>query len=523
MEKLFKEISCQRKLLQPSELEIFDNQWGFDNSGEFIISNQLTNNISLLPCMKQKVRGTYDIIENQLKEVVEEVNKKSEKLKIAEDGHAGLEILHLFIKDLLGRSTPAALIFETKANEDFKHTEVVTRTAKRLAMLALAGINIFFVYYAILTGFRRGVSWQQSYLIACIIQFMVEIVLNETMECVWIQCIIPMLVRDDVRRVGDSITEIISDLCSNTPKESRLFLNAPDYLFVSTNLAKKFPTLMESIVVQSYFSHVPGELSKLWNVGSVARIRRYHNLRHITLLSTILGSLQYFGTLPFMLHRLFIRFVQPFVFGGLVLLWKIIMSSPIYVALMSFMLTIVVAFCVYKYIYGVASSNNLTPITPIIDEGVQELSCENHLKTDSVNDDDSDYCDYGDNPIVITVDMNDFQPIKDDKGSDSESDSSNDHFDTIKDKDSDNIDHDKDKSKSDNSTGSCYISDSSSLSVFDHSSICISEEDIDTISDIIQDSTETDEDDVETEFDISISSSDSEDSCAFIMSNLMEK
>jgi hypothetical protein len=309
---------------------------------------------------------------------------------------------------------------------------------------------------------------------------------------------------------------------------------------------------------------------------------------------------------------------------------------------MSLMLTIVVAFGVYKYIYGMASSNKLTPITPIVDERVQELSCENQLKNDSDNDDDSDYFDdgynpivttvdmsdfqpikddkgsdsesnssndhfdtvkdkdsenidrdkdksksdnstgicyisdnsslsvfdhssiriseedidaspitpivdegvqvlscenqlkndsdkddnSGYNPIVITVDMNDFQPIKDDKGSDSESDSSNDHFDTFKDKDSDNIDHDKDKSKSDNSIGSCYISDNSSLSVFDHSSICISEEDIDTISDIIQDSTETDEDDVETsnsEFDISISSSDSEDSCALIMSNLMGK
>jgi hypothetical protein len=307
-----------------------------------------------------------------------------------------------------------------------------------------------------------------------------------------------MLVSADVRRVGDSITEIISDLCSNTPKESRLFLNAPDYLFVSTNLAKKFPTLIESIVVQSYFSHVPGELSKLWNVGSVARIRSYHNLRHITLLSTILGSIQYFGTLPFMLHRVFVRFVQPFLFGGLVLLWTIVISSPIYIALMSLMLTIVVAFGVYKYIYGMALSNKLTPITPIVDEGVQELSCENQLKNDSDNVDDSDYFDDGYNPIVTAVDMNDFQPIKDDEGSDSESDSSNDHFDTFKDKDSDNIDHDKDKCKSDNSTGSCYISDNSSLSVFDHSSICISEEDIDTISDIIQDSTETDEDDVET-------------------------
>jgi len=222
-----------------------------------------------------------------------------------------------------------------------------------------------------------------------------------------------MLVSDDVRRVGDSITEIISDLCSNTPKDSRLFLNAPDYLFVSTSLAKKFPTLMESIVVQSYFSHVPGGLSKRWNVGSVARIRRYHNLRHITLLTTILGSIQYFGTLPFMLHRLFIRFIQPFVFGGLVVLWTIIISSPIYVALMSLLLGILLAFGIYKYLYGVDSLNKLSPITPIVDEGVNEINDVSK----------NDYGDDLDNQILVHLDLDEFQQRRDDKDSSNESSS----------------------------------------------------------------------------------------------------
>ena len=379
-------------------MELFDQQWGIDPTGEFSSGDE-----SIIPCMKHK-EGAYNIISKQLKFVDEEVIKRSEKLKIATDAHTGLEILHLFIKDLLGRSTPAAIIFQTKADEDFEHTEVVTKSAKRLAMLALAGINIFFVYFAILTGFRRGIAWQRSYLVACIIQFMVEIVLNETMECVWIQCIIPMLVSNDVRRVGDSITDIVNDLCSNTPKDSRLFLNAPEYLFVSTNLAKKFPTLMESIVVQSYFNHIPGELSKLWNVGSVARIRRYHNLRHITLLTIILGSIQYFGTLPLLLHRLFIRFVQPFVFGGLVLFWAIISSNSLYVALMSLVLGILVAFGVYKYFFSGSSSSKLSPITPIVDDGVKSIHDEAE-----------------DNQISVHLNLDDFQQLRDDKGSSNDS------------------------------------------------------------------------------------------------------
>jgi len=368
IEALSREIDCQRRLLKPSELEQFDEQWGIDPTGEFAAGNK-----SIVPCMKHK-EGAYYIISKELRLVQDEVSKKSEKLRIATDAHTGLEILHLFIKDLLGRSTPAASIFETKTDEDFEHTEVISRNTKRFAMLALLGINIFFVYFAILTGFRRGVSWQHSYLIACIIQFVVEMALNETMECIWIQCLIPMLVCDEVRKVGDSIAEIVSDLCSSTPNESRLFLSAPEYLFVSTNLAKKFPHLMESMFVQSYYSHIPGELSKLWNVGSVARIRKYHSLRHSTLLTTLLSMVQYIGTAPFVLHRLFIRFIQPFVFGGLVLFWTMIMSSPVYVALMSLMLALLVAYSMFKYYYGVSfSSSKLSVITPIIDQGNDEV------------------------------------------------------------------------------------------------------------------------------------------------------
>ena len=413
IDRLSNEISCQRRLLKASELELFDEQWGIDPTGEFA-----TGDRSIIPCMKHK-DGAYEIISQQLQLVEKEVQQKCEKLMIATDAHTGLEILHLFIKDLLGRSTAAARIFETKADEDFKHTEVVTKGAKRFAMLTLTGLNFFFVYFAILTGFQRGITWQQSYLFACIIQFFVEIILNETMECLWIQCVIPMLVSDEVRKVGDSITEIISDLCSTTPKDSRLFLNAPDYLFVSTNLAKKFPQLMESIVVQSYFSHIPGELSKLWNVGSVARIRRYHSLRRITVLTTLLSIFQYLGTAPFLLHRLFIRFVQPFVFGGLALLWTIIASSPVYIALMSLVLVIIVASCVYKYIYGSSSciSNNFSVITPIVDEQSHGMMMMNGglSSSDAVVDDNDDDHDHNDEaaPIIVYLDLNDFQPMRD--------------------------------------------------------------------------------------------------------------
>lgn len=43
---------------------------------------------------------------------------KHKKLKTASDVQIGMEIMHLFIVDLLGRGTAAAKIFDTKTSEE---------------------------------------------------------------------------------------------------------------------------------------------------------------------------------------------------------------------------------------------------------------------------------------------------------------------------------------------------------------------------------------------------------------------
>jgi hypothetical protein len=138
-----------------------------------------------------------------------------------------------------------------------------------------------------------------------------------------------------------------------------MFLNAPDYLFVSTNVAKKFPRLMESILVQAYVNHLPGELAKTWQEGyhSMVRIQRRRTLRNTT---SLMLMLQYIGTAPFILHRMFIRFVQPFFFSALVILWTLIVTSPIYISVMSVVFAAVVAYVAYSVYY----SRAVPPVEP---------------------------------------------------------------------------------------------------------------------------------------------------------------
>jgi hypothetical protein len=364
MHRLTAEIAYQRQKLKPSELIEFDEQWGLDPAtGEFLRSEA-----SLVAWLRGQ-HGVAALIQREVKYVRSESVKRVEKLNIATDKHIGLEILHMFIKDLLGRNTPAAIIFETKAKEDFEHTKVVSRSTKYLAVLALVAINAFFVYYALLTGFRRGISWQRMYLVACLLQFAVEILLFETMEVAWVNCVIPALVSNEVRSVGDSIIEVVQQLCAGTLTETTRFLNAPDYLFVATSVAKTFPHLMESVVVQAYSSHLPGELAKTWHGGAATRATNHRNVRQFALLASTLALLQYIATAPFIVHRMFIRFVQPLVLTALAIVWAAVVSDPIYLAIACVISACLVAYVLYRYYLDkVEASARVQMMAPVVAE-----------------------------------------------------------------------------------------------------------------------------------------------------------
>ena len=99
----------------------------------------------------------------------------TEKLADAADVHIGLELIHLFILDLLGRSTPAAKIFLNKASSEFRHVAVMPKGLKVFAWICVVLLNAFFVYFAMLKGMQREESWQRGFLLACIAQILIEV------------------------------------------------------------------------------------------------------------------------------------------------------------------------------------------------------------------------------------------------------------------------------------------------------------------------------------------------------------
>jgi hypothetical protein len=231
-----------------------------------------------------------------------------------------------------------------------------------------------------LRGLQRGQDWQVVYLTACMVQFAVEVIFYETSECAIIHYVIPDLARNEVHSVKFLLHRAIESLWADVPG-SELVLNAPEYLFVSTQLANAFPSLLESMVVRSYFSSSPGELSKKWRIShfsassplsrwswSRSRVRRFT----VTALTTMI--MQYLGAFSPTFQRVLIHSLQPLVLSGMYFVFDLLVRHPLYFI----PLVALVVFVVYRVVVeeyhrrGTGSEDARKEIHPIPDPPLDE-------------------------------------------------------------------------------------------------------------------------------------------------------
>jgi hypothetical protein len=392
-ESLQDEIEVQRHYIPKQDVDLFDSAWGIDPTGEF-----QRRELGFMYIFGRSVDAER-AIKGEIQTVLKQSRSKIKKLSLATDEHTGLEILHLFVLDVLGRDTAVARIFKAKSDEDFRHTEVVSRRAKGLAWFGLLLTNGFFIYYTMLRGFVRGLIWQRSFLIGCIIQCLVEVLLNETVECIWVNFLVPSLANEEVSTVEARLNDVVDKLCAvhnedgsegrgrrststapalpSTPvlsEADKIILNAPKYLFISTNVAAQFPKLLESMIVRSYQTCYPGELSKKWKFGSALLSFSnvgYRASKSFRLVAVMVTCLQFIGAAPFVLQRTFIRLLQPWLLSALYFIARLTAQYPAYAwsFICVFLVSLVVYFTRYYYI----------------------LKRAKHLQVDSSNEDeDSD-------------------------------------------------------------------------------------------------------------------------------------
>ncbi len=86
-----------------------------DTDGKF---DTFSYRSSMWRWLRGRPRTVESVIFEEVQYAMSESMSKAEKLRAAEDSHIGLEMLHLFILDLLGRDSAAAKIFLSKSNEE---------------------------------------------------------------------------------------------------------------------------------------------------------------------------------------------------------------------------------------------------------------------------------------------------------------------------------------------------------------------------------------------------------------------
>ena len=266
--------------------------------------------------------------------------------------HIGLEMLHIFILDLLGHDSIAAKIFITKSDVDYRYTKTVSARSKGLAWLCVIIINLCFIYYSMMRGIIRGKSWQYAYLAGCVAQLIFEVVIAETFEILWVHFIIPNIVSVEVKHAWTTIMDTIDRLTTIDMINDVYLIDAPQYLFVSTKLANAFPLLPESSIISAYHNHLPGQIGNKWHIDRVSLmgLEGSNNtwLRFVTF-NTIVTILKFLGASPFVLQRMIIRITSPLFTAATVFIGIYILQNPFVLSLFGVICLMTASRSYYNY------------------------------------------------------------------------------------------------------------------------------------------------------------------------------
>jgi hypothetical protein len=210
--------------------------------------------------------------------------KARTKLEKLNSENASIELMYVFIMDLLGQTTAAAKIFHNKFNEEYEMMMIVTRIFKIICIAFIFLLNGFFIYFLLLKSVSKGLLWQTQFLKMNLTTLLIEIFLFETIECLFLNYFIPESVNKDVYNAV-YVLEIIAENLDNfilhqerqeiglVSAATDLEFDSSNYLFLSKSLIHSRPNLIESFIIHSYQNHYPGMVCHSW--------KHYHQRKKI--------------------------------------------------------------------------------------------------------------------------------------------------------------------------------------------------------------------------------------------------
>jgi hypothetical protein len=171
------------------------------------------------------------------------------------------------------------------------------------------------------------------------IQLLLEFALFDTLEVFWVQYYIPRLVLSRVQDGVDRLSELVMTVTMPISQP----LNAPDYFFVSTRLARSFPTLLESELVRTFSSDMPGAIGDRWSRPSSWIPANLSHDVGVRFFVPELVLMQYIGTLSMRVQKAIIRLFLPV----MILLLLLFIAFPVLFAIAAVILIVLLLLHIY--------------------------------------------------------------------------------------------------------------------------------------------------------------------------------
>jgi hypothetical protein len=266
-------------------MHMFPGAWGLDSSGSFR-SNKPAAVEPSGSTLEKVHRALRKAAEGAVSEYAETSNVEDRVLSDLKDVHVSLleeeaierarersdkekgrRLLYLFQRDLLPGLS--GKILESKKNRELKEVRAVLWKTKLIGWLFVILLNGFMLAYVLLffatgeSSHRQG-AWAQSLFIA----LASDILIISSLSVIFTHVYVPSLIMNDVSGIKRHLVERIrlfnsrvQDARDNQPPimSARVAFDATKYLFVSTRLAQRWPSLKESQIILEF--HTPWKQS----------------------------------------------------------------------------------------------------------------------------------------------------------------------------------------------------------------------------------------------------------------------
>ncbi len=184
-----------------------------------------------------------------------------ERNVINSPANPGEYLMYLFIIDLLGGfHSPLAKIFHHKIGQYYNYSGAPSYSLAAVILWTLLLVlgDAYIVYLSIgMVQHDRSVSENNTYherlVYSCIAYVVFDIFVIEMAKVVWIQCVIPSIIRNYLIQ----IQTLIHSTFENDDINELPTFSASDHLFISVKVARKYSVLPESKYILNYRNPFP--------------------------------------------------------------------------------------------------------------------------------------------------------------------------------------------------------------------------------------------------------------------------